>query len=95
MTRKNATAKKGRPLKRRAVIEALAPHELYTAAAIARLGVTRKLIPPEEQTRLRIAMGRFTHNHMFPKEGDGQVFLPGQPPMRGWFGWRFQEVLDE
>ncbi len=89
------TAKIGRPIKHRSVIEALAPHELYTAAAIARLGVAQGLIPPEERTRLRIAMGRFSQNHGFPKEGDGQVFLSGQPPMRGWFGWRFQEALDE
>ena len=90
---------------------ALDENELYSAAAIARLaessGWFSKDIPLTAgkaefaaavrlaRQRMRIALGRFSVEHRFPREGDGLVYLAGQPATPGWFGRRWQEAADK
>lgn len=94
----------GRPLKYKEIIEALNPDELYSAAKIVRFAeATEMLVPhleedlPEDaamelaKRRIRITLGRFSSNRGFPRRGDGTVRLKGQPPVRGWYGRRWQE----
>jgi hypothetical protein len=79
----------------------LEDEQIYTPATIARNGERRGLIPaeldPQERrlryTRVRIALGRFSSDHDFPAGGDGFLEIPGQPPQRGWFGWRWKREL--
>lgn len=96
----------GRPLKYKEIIEALNPNELYSAAKIVRFAEASEMLndhleedlPPEAaldlaKRRIRITLGRFSSNHGFPRRGDGTVRLKGQPPVRGWYGKRWQEKL--
>ena len=101
----------GRPSKYRSMIMTLEEHELYSAGAIARLaesgGWFADNIPLNadqaglaaasalRRQRMRIALGRFSVLHHFPKEGDGLVYLAGQPATPGWFGWRWQDAVRE
>ncbi len=90
----------GRPLFYRAYITALEDDTVYTPAAIVNNGEEHGLIPPNLQgtqrkklrVKIRHTMVRFSKNHGFPEEGDGWVNLKGQPPMRGWYGWRWKEA---
>jgi hypothetical protein len=72
---------------------------LYTPSSIAMFaaesGYLKKNSPTLrlEHQRIRIAMGRMPVSHSFPPEGDGTVFLKGQHPTPGWFGWRWQSIL--
>lgn len=92
---------KGRPLKYLELFHLLEDDELYTPSKIA------DLLPPDQlmamfpgkntkyenlRLRIRITFGRFTHNHKFPRHGDGLVTRPGQPTIPGWFGFRWKEA---
>ena len=90
----------GRPLKYGEVLRALKDDTLYTPAKIAALALELGMIETHnkqrrdlDRQRIRIAMGRLSHNHAFPENGDGQVVLNRQRPIPGWFGWRWKKVL--
>jgi len=88
----------GRPRKYGYLIDRLDPHEIYSAASIARLAreigfIEEGLDEDEKATRhrrIRIAMSIFSRNHQFPKMGDGMVEIPGKAAVCGWYGWRWQ-----
>ncbi|MBO1322487.1 hypothetical protein [Acanthopleuribacter pedis] len=74
--------------------------QIYTPATIAMFAFEHGMVEfsDEEEARLiyqriRIAMGRLSNNHRFPDEGDGFVTLQGQPPVPGWFGWRWMGAV--
>ncbi len=83
------------------ILKALDDDELYSPAAIATIAMEKGFPElgetPEEAELIRqpcrIAMGRFTNNHCFPDEGDGQITLSGQSPTPAWFGQRYKQVL--
>ncbi|CAM2009156.1 hypothetical protein [Acanthopleuribacter pedis] len=84
------------------IIEQLDEDEIYTPATIAdfaeQIGYIDTSDPERyrlERQRVRIAMGRFSNNHRFPDEGDGFVTLRGQPPIPGWFGWRWKAAIHD
>ncbi len=89
-----------RPAKYRHILDQLESEELYSPALIARLGMDQGLAPfdeelNEEETRfiyrrVRICLSQHARNHGFPKEGDGQVKIKGQKPLKAWFGWRWK-----
>jgi len=92
----------GRPAKYAHVVAALDDRALYSPGKIARMASAEGYLEGDDDEsrkramrRLRITMVRFVNNHFFPDEGDGMVFLPGQAPTPGWYGWRFkQEYLN-
>ncbi|MBO1320347.1 hypothetical protein [Acanthopleuribacter pedis] len=85
------------------LIEQLDEDEIYTPATIADFAEVSGFIDAPKDTneyrlarqRVRIAMGRFSNNHRFPDEGDGFVTLKGQPPIPGWFGWRWKAAIHD
>ena len=92
----------GRPMKYREILLHLEDDDLYTPAAIARFAAEADLIKESERAlrkialqRIRVAMGRYSNNHLFPDEGDGMVTLRGQSPTPGWFGWRWKAEINE
>ncbi len=92
----------GRPMKYEHILQQLSEDEIYTPAMIAMFALEHELVEPKDTTeakliyqRIRIAMGRFSNNHQFPDEGDGFVTLKGQPPVPGWFGWRWIAAVHE
>lgn len=91
----------GRPLKYGEILRALNDDTLYTPAKIAGLAQELGMIEVKDKKRgdldrqrIRIAMGRLSHNHSFPENGDGQVILDRQRPIPGWYGWRWKKVLN-
>ena len=92
----------GRPHKYTAVIELLDDDTLYTAASISYLAEKEALLTgdsPQEieksRDRVRIAMGRLSHNHAFPAKAHGYLKLPGQEPARAWYGRLWKEAYDK
>ena len=92
----------GRPMKYGPLLLSLDHESLYTPAKICAFAEQNGLLrsdpndPPArtlEKRRVRIAMVRLSNNHHFPDEGDGMVLLPGQAPIPGWYGWRWQTTL--
>jgi len=84
----------GRPFKYRAIIEGLDDDTLYTPSAVAlRAFINGKVRSQKARVRLRNALSSMARYHGFPAEGDGLVKRVGQPPRRGWYGWRFKAVL--
>ena len=92
----------GRPMKYDYVLRKLQDEELYSPASIAGFAEVHKLLTPflDDETdarkakrRMRLALGRLSNLHQFPDEGDGRVYLFGQAPIPGWYGWRWKELL--
>jgi len=93
--------RKGRPPKYRKIIANLQAEQLYSPASIARFAQEKQLLSTESERqlarrRLRLCLGRMTHNKReeFPEQGDGIVRLLGQPPLPGWFGWRWRRAYN-
>ena len=92
----------GRPMKYRDLLLSLEDDDIYTPSTIATLAKNRGMFESAwddpkgirlEHQRIRITMGRFSNNNNFPDKGDGQVVVPGQPPIPGWFGWRWKAAI--
>ncbi len=87
----------GRQLKYRFIIELLEEDVLYTSGSISRIALERGLVPDEDlirgKRRIRVAMANYVKAHEFPRDGDGIVFLKGQSPTPGWFGWRWKAAI--
>ena len=47
-----------------------------------------------ERQRIRIALGRYSQNHSFPRERDGWVKIRGQAAVPAWFGSHWKRDLD-
>ena len=95
--------RKGRPAKYLKILNALHPHKLYTPASLARFADEQGLIESyiaegidkkKALLRIRVAMRKMSSAY-FPDEGDGIVFIKGQRPTPGWFGWRWQEPFEK
>ena len=89
----------GRPRKYQNILEALEDDSFYSPAVIVRFAKENNLLQDhgsetdDEQDvmrRLRIALIRLSHLHHFPEQGDGQIRIKGQAPVRAWFGWRWK-----
>jgi hypothetical protein len=95
-------ARLGRPLKYKAFLEALEDDTVYTPATIVQLGLAKGLFPnslnqeqlKESKLRVRHTLSRFSSNHEFPFKGDGFATIEGQPPLRGWYGFRWKMAAD-
>jgi len=93
--------RRGRPMKYARFLETLEDYTTYSPALIVAHGEALGLFPDslnrEElrmaKQRVRITMGRLSYNHNFPVGGDGLVFIDGQAPVPGWFGFRWKSVL--
>ena len=88
------------------LIERLDPEKLYSPATLAYLAEMENLFPINEQDpaesrdlraliRVRTHFSRMIHKHpkLFPGE-DGPIEIPGQAPLPGYKGWRFQQVME-
>lgn len=92
----------GRPLKYKHFIEALDDNTIYTPATIVLVGLMKGFFNANSQEqelknaklRVRHTLARFSYNHCFPFDGDGFVYLAGQPPLRGWRGSRWKQAAD-
>jgi len=88
----------GRPQKYAAILWSLPDDELFSPATIAARAREIGLVGPAQDEarlklllqRIRISLGRLTHNHDFPRDGDGWVRVWGQGPIAGWCGWRWK-----
>ena len=99
------TRRIGRPMKYSPLLAALDNEKIYCPASIVHhaqaTGLLDELWPGknDKQARLkaRHSLARFTVGHHFPKTGDGLISepIPGQPPLRGWFGWRWKEACSD
>ena len=92
----------GRPMKYAAHLLALEDETLYSPTVIVTVAEEKGLLQsdPEdakarkaERLRIRHSVLRFAVNHLFPEKGDGFVYLPGLPPARGWYGWRWKKQV--
>ncbi len=92
----------GRPMKYAGLLRALDEEAIYCPASIVenalkagvwRIDKLRGESPQRQKLRVRHSLARYSRNHDFPFEGDGQVFLKNQAPQRGWFGWRWKANL--
>ena len=92
----------GKPTKYKDLLLSLEDDDIYTPSTIATLAKHCGMFKPEkedprarrlEHHRIRITMGRFSNNNNFPNDGDGQVTVKGQPPIPGWFGWRWKAAI--
>ncbi len=92
-----------RPLKYARIIAALEDGGIYTPASIAILARDQGLLAPflEKEPnealvlqRIRISMNRLRRICGFPAGGDDQLIIPGQRPVRVWFGWRWKINLE-
>ncbi len=92
---------KGPRLKYRAFIDGLADDQVYSPATIVRLGEGQGMLeglsesgdPRELRRKIRHTLARLSTNRGFPYEGDGWVEIPGQAPLRGWWGWRWKQAI--
>lgn len=92
---------KGPRLKYRAFIDVLEEDLVYSPATIVRqgevLGLLDLLLRGEDcrdvRRKIRHTLARLSTNRGFPYEGDGWVEIPGQAPLRGWFGWRWKQAI--
>lgn len=68
---------------------------LYSPATIVDYCVRLELMDssPETRVKARHSISSTIKARNFPIEGDGMVFLDGQPPIMGHFGWRFKQAL--
>lgn len=89
----------GRPMKYGRFIENLEDDVVYTPAAIVRHGELLGLFPAtsyekkkKAKLRIRHTLARLSVNHQFSERGDDLVFLRGQAPTRGWYGWRWKRA---
>lgn len=95
-------ARMGRPLKYKHFIAALDDQTIHTPATIVQHGIKQGFFSPplegksfdEARLRVRHTLARFSSNHQFPFQGDGFAFIQGQPPIRGWHGWRWKLAAD-
>ncbi|CAM2011588.1 hypothetical protein [Acanthopleuribacter pedis] len=89
----------GRPSKYDYLLAYLEDNEVYTPAKIVQLAFERNLIEVpgdvHEQHKLRVkirhCLARKSVRFQFPDEGDGTIKMPGQAPVRGWFGSRWKQ----
>jgi len=94
---------KGRPMKYAHFIKVLEDHVIYTPATIVRYGATMGFFEKglkgdalkSAKLKVRHTLARLSANREFPKDGDGWTVIPGQAPLRGWFGRRWKEALRE
>lgn len=92
----------GRPRKYGYLIDKLNPHQVYSAASIARFAreigfISHDLDEAEKATqhrRIRIALSIFSRTHNFSRIGDGMVKIPGKASVCGWYGWRWQREFE-
>lgn len=96
--KKSQLSKMGRPLAYQHIVDKLKPEVIYSAASIAIFAIENHLVDaqtPEEKkaagNRIRVSFNRIVHLRDFPDEGDGDVVIKGQAPVRGWKGKRWQE----
>lgn len=82
------------------IVEALPENELFTPAKIAHFAQSYGFLEdetaeslPRARIRVRVYFSRFANDNEFPKEGDGLVFLPGQPGTPGWYGSRWKNAV--
>ncbi len=87
----------GRPRKYAGVIHLLNDDDLYSPASIARIaqaeGWLERFLEKEPNEALvvqRLRISCIRQSNGFPEAGDGQVKIWGQPPVPGWFGWRWK-----
>ena len=96
--------KNGRPPKYNHIIKALDPETVYSPSMIASFAQQEQLEPfdkeltttekREQRVRVRMAMGRRSNRHDFPKGGDALAFVKGQAPVAGWCGKRWLATLE-
>ena len=92
----------GRPMKYKQFLLILEDQEIYTPATIVRFGRSKQLFDPDlgeaaskkAGLKIRHTLARLSTNRQFPHQGDGWVSIRGQPPLRGWFGWRWKETIN-
>jgi len=83
----------GRPPKYKKIVAHLHRDILYTAFGIAQLAKKHKLVKHlADVPKVKIAMAVCKSRNNFPIEGDGKVYIKGQPPTLGWFGWRWKQA---
>lgn len=84
-------------MKYKHIIAELDEDALYTSGSIALMAAERNMLPEgdlvKNRRRVRIALASFANAHNFPDEGDGIVFLKGQSPTPGWYGWRWKAAM--
>lgn len=81
---------RGRKPKYSQMIATLKENVIYSPASIASF----VKLYGKDRLRVRTALSRMACNNrqLFPKEGDGEVFLSGHPKSLGWFGWRWKKA---
>lgn len=92
---------KGRPMKYAHFIKILEDNVIYTPATIVRYGVSMGFFekglkgPALKAAKLKVrhTLARLSANRDFPKGGDGWTVIPGQAPLRGWYGRRWKAAL--
>ncbi len=93
---------RGRPMKYDALLRVLEEEDLYCAASIVNNALKVKVwridnysweSVQRQKMRVRHSLARYSTNHKFPFVGDGLVFMKGQAPQRGWYGWRWKANL--
>ena len=94
--------RRGRPMKYDGLLRNLDDERLYCPATIVQHALeagTWILNPNTDESaqrqrlRVRHSLARYSRNHNFPFEGDGLLFMKGQAPHRGWYGWRWKADL--
>jgi len=87
-----------RPKKYKNLIRNLDEDVVYSPATIAAFALEHELLKEEgveikkQAQRVRIAMGNFSNQHDFPDQGDDMVYIRGQSPKPGWYGWRWKNA---
>ena len=88
-TRSRPKRSKGRPMIYANCLLDLEDESLYAPSTIA-----ASIENSFKRDRCRISLGRFSHNHGFPrKPPDGYIDIKGRPAIAAWFGWRWKVVL--
>lgn len=89
-----------KPFKYKIFVESLDPNEIYSPASIVRHGEKAGFLEGLSEKELKLTRRRIRHtfarlstNRRFPYLGDGWFKLPGQAPLRGWYGWRWQDAI--
>ena len=78
----------------------LEPSRLYTSSDIVDQGERNGWLSPEgsqqdrrrEKARLHLMLEQLATQQDFPPTGDGLIELPGQAPIRGWYGERWYQA---
>lgn len=85
--------KRGRPRLYTYLLKALKKRRIYSAATIVEEAVQKGDLPddPKQRRYARQALTYIKRTANFPPTGDGLVHHPGQSPMPGWYGSRWQK----